>query len=159
MIGPVGKVLLVLANSDLRGGDLRNFARWLSRSDAQRLVDAVERTRAFADSFGSPKIQAGELPALSARTDVSTDLADKVIQLLGEATVSRNEAMKLLALELSRETGVDIQPGDPRKTPLRKWIELLAAVVPESLLLHVATRIRNTRVHDKKSDWPLRGSE
>ena len=83
MIGPVGKVLLVLANSDLRGGDLRNFARWLSRADTQRLVDAEEKTRAFADGFGSPKTPPSELLAHPVGTQVTSDLASKVIKLHG----------------------------------------------------------------------------
>jgi hypothetical protein len=94
-------------------------------------------------------------------TSPPSGLGEKVSQLVrDEAGLGAEEAASELSLRLARahKTKADLVPPLSRKSFV-SWVDRLASVFPASEILHVATKIRNERVHSGALDWSLRKYE
>ena len=81
-------------------------------------------------------------------------IADQVAHLLQrEGGLSTLEAVNRLTKSLMRDVSVAV-PEFNSKEGLRGWLTRLN--VHPSVLLHLATRIRNEVMHSPQRDWPLR---
>lgn len=156
MVSPIARVSLLLASSDLEASELRSLERWLEKNGPRRLMSMIEDLRALSESRepSNPLLRRNEVDAPSP----NADLVDRIERLLiDEAGLGKSEAASLLQNELRLE---GISPSDVptlNRTAFSRWIEQVAARVSPSLLLHIATRVRNDRVHGRSSsDWPLR---
>lgn len=82
-------------------------------------------------------------------------IADEISRLLRvEARLSASDAARCLQQGIREISSEKLPPFKPR-TGFRQWVERILDQVPPSELLHVATRIRNERVH-QPTHWPLR---
>ena len=76
--------------------------------------------------------------------------------LLGEANLSGIQASNLLYVALRKNNKVSQKKS---KDSFSRWIRSVAKIVPYSVLLHEATKIRNRVVHSPAQDWPLRNKK
>ena len=96
-------------------------------------------------------------PSDAARLRNFDEIIDKVETLLvGDAGLAKSMAGTLLYNELSRRGRFGDLPI-PTKIAFRLWLARLLDTVPQSEVLHAATKIRNGLVHGSEtgSDWPL----
>ncbi len=49
MTAPIGRICLLLASADLSLSEVRNFARWVEKNRADRVVATIERLRQIAE--------------------------------------------------------------------------------------------------------------
>jgi len=155
-----GKVLLLLAASDLSATELRTFFKTIDRLGASRMLQKIDAIRNLALS--------GELEAPSRLSGFDRERMsdfDLVISnvergLLNEAGLSKAEATRLLWSELLGRGLDGVNLPSPNKIAFRLWLARVLDVVPESLVTHLASKIRNEILHGHKSpsDWPLMGS-
>jgi len=144
----------------LSPADLRTFARWIERSGPYQLLDAIDRLRHTADDTQRAVRPSAAGPDYGAPIAKSAGLTARIEQLLlGEAGLTRTQAADLLRSELRQETGLFDDIPVLGKISFRDWVERVTERIPESVLLHVVTRLRNKLVHSEKPDWPLRKTQ
>jgi hypothetical protein len=153
------RVAFLLAASDLTEKQLVTLVSELRRSSPETFLRFIRRLRTV-----NAAILETELPAHVKRrySMVSKDeaTARQVERLLREeADIPIKEAMKLLRgslLEWDLPPSVLQVPARPTSEQFRSWLGKLLEHVPPSTLLHLATSLRNTRVHVETGDWPLK---
>jgi hypothetical protein len=153
---PAERICLWLASSELRASEIRDFARWLDMRGADHLVETIEKIRTSVSQAVSETGSVGI--AEEPRSSLAWHSIEKNVAtlLLSEAKFTRTEAARLLRQELLRfpETPRTLYPLN--KQPFTAWVRRIAQDVSPSLLLHVATRLRNERVNPGNTDWPLK---
>lgn len=163
VLTPIERLILSLAASGLSRNELQVALTEFQRLNKGDVVAVVDRIReAAAQSFFNESAAWDSSDAEQARKlnseRAATDQIDRLLRV--EAGLSSSEAAELLLRELPANTWFGMPPVKPRKKEgLRQWLNRLIRVVPASTLLHHATRIRNDRVHDSQSDWPLRDTK
>jgi hypothetical protein len=143
------RICALLAAADVRHTDLIEFGRVSARKGPDALYQDVLRMR--AQLYGSIREDRPREPH-----PVQDELAAKVERLLfSEAGLSKSQAVEKLASELRRRYP-DVTIPPEAKKGFTAWVRKLAALVPESDLLHLATTLRNSFVHDRPHDWRLK---
>lgn len=115
------------------------------RRESKNLIDKRLRSRSH-HHFDYPQDESG-----------SSDTIFRVEELLrSEAHMTVKEATRELLESLKNRHGELPLPSLSSKKSFRSWLSTLLRHISESELLHIATVIRNSRVHSATSDWPLR---
>lgn len=145
------RVCALLAVAEVRMSDVLDFYRTMHKRGpevVQQDMMRLQRTLSVNNERGGEMVRIG--------SSASDEVAEKVQRLLfEEAHLSKTHAIELLSSEVRRRyPSVEI-PSDPKKG-FASWIRRLAGAVPESEVLHLATAIRNSRVHDLPQDWRLK---
>lgn len=145
------RICALLAAAEVRHSDIVEFSRTLLQRGPDGVYEDVLRIRA---QFYLAPDERGERAASGA--PLNDELAEKVQRLLiDEAHLTKTQALDLLSLAVRRRyPAVEVAP-DPKKG-FAAWIRRLRTVVPESDLLHLATTIRNSLVHERPHDWRLK---
>ena len=152
---------LLIAGSDLSRSEIRDFFNWIDSIGPQRASALVGQLRdlALGDDVLPSRAQVVR-PRENAERPTSAgdrEIVEKIEKLLlVEAGLTKTKAIELLARELDREVGSSTPIPDAGRNSFRAWIDRLYREVPSSLLLHVATKIRNELAHAPRTDWPLR---
>lgn len=157
-----GRVLLVLASLDLERAELRALATWIEKHGAKRFMSRIEILRRAANDpqyagFSPPPDRAARL--LRATSEPS-DFSEKVERLLvDELGLSRQHASELLRYKLINDLGVGDGLPELARSSFRAWVDRIARSVPQSVILHAATRIKQ-EVGGRQpiADWPLKRS-
>ncbi|MBA7682368.1 hypothetical protein ES703_90718 [subsurface metagenome] len=91
----------------------------------------------------------------------SDDVTSRAVHLFKhDLRLSVRRAAEMLRPTIEKHARNNLQYYMPRpKEGLTRWIERVRQVVPDSLLLHEITAIRNKVIHDEGQDWPLRERE
>lgn len=145
------RICALLAAAGVRHSEFVEFMRAAMSRGNEGVYQDISRLR------GQLHLEADEGHARpNVDTPLSDELAEKVQRLLfGEAHLTKTEAFDLLSSEVrKRHPHIDV-PLHPKKG-FAAWVRKLAAVVPESDLLHLATTIRNSFVHQNPHDWQLK---
>ena len=116
-----------------------------------RAIRAAIRKEGWRDLLDVPRAE--EL-----KPSTTKNLAKQVDLLLRrEAALSAQRAAAVLTRALKDE-GVPSTavPAFRPKKGFASWLNSVARAVSPSMLLHLATRIRNEAIHAPPGDWPLR---
>lgn len=152
-------MLQLLALSEMSEHDLYSAIRELTDLPLPAAMDTIVALRkAMDDALHDPSMAMGRKRGGYARLDSGPDTGpvDAIERLLREeAGLPVREAADALLAALVKE-----DPGFQGYPPLGKegfatWLTRLMRHVPPSRLLHLATRLRNSRVHHRPADWPL----
>lgn len=85
-----------------------------------------------------------------------SETAEKIERLLVHDTgMSKSHAVDFLRMELMQRYPEAEIPTESRKGFVA-WIARLTNIIPEKELLHIATSLRNSLVHDPSPDWRLK---
>ncbi len=156
----LSRIVLLLASTDASSAELRRFARWIQNAGASEFARAVEQVRGIS-LVEETSASVGVVPSREKmKNNRVTDTVDKVERLLiFEGGLSRNSAAELIRRELEKISDPNIALPEYNKLSFRSWLERIGEIVSPSLLLHVASRLRNEAVHAPRSDWPLRSNK
>jgi len=166
MVNIIKKLCLLIAASDITENQLKEVCNWININGAEQIEIVVSKIRtgaknAVMESIVFPKSKAARLIEISNEVDKlndSTNAYNQVVRLLRlESNLSASSASEMLiaALEKSDHHYNTIIPRLGKKS-FRQWVDQIAKIIPYSVILHNATKIRNSIVHRPKSDWPLR---
>lgn len=158
---------LLLAGTVERQSDLRSFARWVDQVGPQGLVAAVERIRDAAELAANVPVsgssKAAQLLERAVDNPMRKDVLTRVAQLLLATGLSKSAAANLFLDQLLKEPWVNQGTSNvplplPQKVAFETWLKRILDRVPESIVLHVATRLRNELAHGERSrpDWALK---
>jgi hypothetical protein len=175
---PIPSLLLQLAGSDASIGEIRALAEWIRSEGPNALTSAVSRLRNTAQSLAQERNgESSDDAFVGARIDkrnvMLADLANisaparQVVELLMETGLPMGKAASLLLSALLKHAGeqelrITEQQAKSLPNPTRDfgaWLTALGNIVPFSMILHHATRIRNEYVHKQEPIWPLRERE
>lgn len=163
MRNAAAKICLMLAGSNLTRKELRLFCHWVDSYGARRLEEAVLMIRRQAENLDEFASLDDELRISSVRhpkvslASPEDDPVNRIQRLLlGEANLSGIQASNLLYVALRKNNKVSQKKS---KDSFSRWIRSVAKIVPYSVLLHEATKIRNRVVHSPAQDWPLRNKK
>lgn len=153
MAAPWTNLLLQIAGSGLSGSEIRAFAKWVERNGPDHLVEVIERLRndASAQGFNTPPGNRNFVPT-------SSNLVMRLENLLlTETGIPKRLAAERLVHHL--ESAGPSPPPYSKNSSFEAWLTRISEIIPESVLLYAATKVRNEFVHVSKSDWPLKGSD
>jgi hypothetical protein len=158
-MGNPAKAFLVLAASELRDNDLKEFFHEVVRQGPSAMSNHIAKIRKAADytpsDFDRPASRSGYD---AERLEEYSDTISKVESLLvREAGLAKTQAAGLLFNELLKSGVEPVSIPSPQKIAFNLWIARLCDSVPQSKVLHIASRLRNQLVHGKGggSSWPL----
>lgn len=171
-MNPVSKICLLIAASDEQTDGIEAFARWMDATGPQEFVNLITRLRRLVpvkagisldDVEDRRQGRSSERVAYHSSNRTSSrsidNLAAKLEQLLVfDAGLSKTESAKLLVAELIEERAIEGAIPEYGKAGFNSWLKRLLDQVPESVMLHVATRLRNRITHSDRSllDWSLK---
>jgi hypothetical protein len=161
MKNQLDRLVILLAATELAEQDIYRCLREAEHIGAEALTSRVAAFRRKV------------LPRLSSllATEGSTDdertrslqnrVLEQIIRLLQrEARLSPQESADRLRKSLLEARGEHREfPNFRTKDGFRKWLIQVLGTVPPSELLHHATKVRNTTLHERPTDWPLRDPE
>lgn len=164
MSDPIARICLLLAATDERQSDLRSFARWVDQVGPQGFVTAIERIRGAAELAATGPISSSSSKAEQflerlAENPNRKEMVAKVEQLLlGDTGLPKSVAATMLIEQLVKQGTPRGALPSPQKVAFATWLRQVADRVPESVVLHVATRLRNELAHGQRSrpDWALK---
>jgi hypothetical protein len=159
VVGPPKRVFLALAALHLRRDELDGFMRFAMRLGAvelHRVLQRIEQDMLLAGiEYDSSKRKETIFRSASAN-----EVVNRVLVLLkNEARLSSGEIIDGLTEILAKENEVEILPRFVAKKSVADWLSAVTKAVGPSRMLQAATMLRNRRVHDKISPWPLDKSE
>lgn len=150
MTSPVSRIALLLAASDISSYEIRQFERWMENNSHGRLVKLIEKLRDLADaSPGSGSV----IPQMSRIPDEVVPRVQRL--LIDEGGLSKGVAMRLID-EALRDEGYSVDVSSNNRISFARWLDRVSSSVSPSVLLHIATKLRNERVKSSDSDWPLK---
>jgi hypothetical protein len=156
------RLAFLLAASGLSERAIQDSLREVELLGADAVARRVRALRHAVTTRGSDLFRT-ESDTYEVGADRERDeVAAKVSRLLiSEAQLSSVEAADRLrkALITAPHLLPNEIPAFKPKQGFRSWIRRVAGAVPPSELLHHASKIRNSAVHFKPSDWPLRERE
>lgn len=148
------RVCLLLAAAGFSEREVREFANCLIEDGPGTLLHQFTYVRDMLRGIHLEQLET--TLEHTAVTQTSAGTLSKVERLLlDEAGLSKGAAVDLLMIEFRKRYPTKRLPSESRKG-FAAWIEKLSVVIPESELLHVATQIRNSFVHQTPSDWRLK---
>lgn len=154
----VERFLLLLASSSFTTRQLREFANWVLEVDATVLEETIRKLKEAVERVPIDQ-EEGLLRKSSWNDKLPTSQngpSKQIIRLLRkEAGLSAGKASEILRKEVLNEYGFTKVPK-LGKDSFENWVKRVSKKVPYSILLHIATRIRNEIAHMPKRDWPLR---
>jgi len=167
MNDPIARICLLRAGTDERQSDLRSFARWVDQVGPQGLIAAIERIRDAAELAANEPVSGSSRTAQFLKREVGNsmrkDVLTKVMLLLTETGLSKSAAANLLLDQLLKEPQLNqgtslVRLPSPKKVAFETWLRQILDRVPESIVLHVATRLRNDLARGERSrpDWALK---
>ena len=162
----VEKFYLSLAASNLTKTELREVAMWIKNSGVDAFVQEIMELRNIAHDLRTRRKPSNEryVPSIrdaprqrARRINEINDVTLRVVHLFkNDLQLSVMSAAEMLRPTIEKHVRNDLQYYMPRpKEGFTRWIERVRQVVPDSLLLHEITVIRNKVLHDGQ-DWPLR---
>jgi hypothetical protein len=148
------KICNLLAAADISEREVMDFITELERSHVHDIVTNISAIKKMLKSGVMDFSTSLEYDQKPYHFQLHSDTEKKIASLLlDEASLPKTMAVSLMTEELSKRYHVHIPP-ESRKG-FTNWIRKLQEFIPESELLHVATRIRNNFVHDQDYDWRL----
>ena len=167
---PTSKLLLLLAMSSLSKREIIEAINEIALMSNRELDEMLTTTRKLYPEVSSNIFHSYinidneydtnkyklERPSTSTKKPrQTTDIAYEIDRLLRkEAGLSATVAAEWLTIEIRKEMGGILIPKIG-KGAFISWVERISKKTPPSLLLHIATKIRNAYVHGKDKDWPL----
>jgi hypothetical protein len=156
----LARICVLLAGSGLGYAELFEALRELRYIPEDELVDLIREIRTRSEgmtSSSATRRMNTSVPGTNRKTDLQAFLANIEGLLKGDARLGSSAAIDMLVSEIN-EHGERSRPlPKPKsKETFRQWLSRVAEVIPPSDLLHFATRVRNSVVHDAPRDWPLR---
>lgn len=157
MSGAEGKIVLLLAASDLTANEIRSFFKSLDRAGPSELVRRIEQMRSLATGEQVVRSEGKSNSGSSRFQEYDTVLNTIENLLIGDAGLSKAQATNLLYSEVTRTHGNDYYIPSPNKVAFKLWMVRLLDQIPPSDIMHIASKIRNDIVHGRKSasEWPL----
>lgn len=154
---------LKVAASDLTAKDLRAAAAWIEENGADALVNTVMHLRDVAHNAISdnrtrsrrrPRARTESVARKQAPRSSTAARVQRLLKHEGRLPVAQAASLLLPRLEAALDCSLDqLQPRP--KEGYERWVQRLASAIPEPLLLHEVTKLRNAKVHAPSSDWPL----
>lgn len=148
---------LLLAGTNYTQSELMRLFADLEKMGRQRTVEEILFLREQAR--GNSVADEGNLLPPPVSKDDLTSATTRIVALLrDEAQLSTREAIAVLSSALKEkfpELRGNVLPPQSKKS-LAVWIERVSRIVPERELLHLATVLRNRRVHAVSGDWTLK---
>lgn len=157
----ISRFCLLLAGSDLSESEIARLFNELRNRGLTQIMEEVSYLRSVADKRSLNRAENEELFSSPTVSADHSSAAGRIVALLrDEAHMSTREAVEELSLALL-EKFPDLRKNDALPQLSKKsfdvWLEKLARIVPPRELLHLATVIRNRRVHQVSKDWTLKG--
>jgi hypothetical protein len=143
----------LLAAANIEQKQVRELLSLISKTPHQELYAEIEAIRSQFSMESRRNAQLTEEP-----TD---QFSNRILSLLiNEANFTKLEAHQFMGKGLQRSFPDRNVPLFSSKAGFMAWIRSLRKVYSDSELLHVATRLRNDRVHglDRRDDWLHRGN-
>lgn len=149
------KICNILAASNVSEREIYDFLSTIHNISEHEILDHIMDVRKMlATEFGNFNHSSkywNNAPSF----EIPSETENKIVHLLlEEADLPKTLAVSLMTEELEKRFPFSI-PSESRKG-FSNWIRKLLSTIPESELLHIATRIRNEYVHDQKYDWRLK---
>lgn len=146
---------MLMALSDLSEDDILDLMRQLRTAGTSEILNRVEADREYLQRQGRLLSSSG---AHTDRHDTRLELgSDEVKQierlLVRETGISKAEAAELLTKELKMRHPSAAVPLFIPKDGFARWLRQLTQQFPLSEMLHVASALRNKRVHGVGDDW------
>lgn len=148
------KVCLLLSAASYRETELVEFAQSLCETDISQFVSDVMSARGiFFELAIKDRSEEAHRPR---RHQPTSATEEKVLRLLvSEARLSKAAAAELMRSEIERRhPGIPLRPLG--RTSFVVWLKHVTNLLPSSEVLHLATVIRNERVHSDANDWNLK---
>lgn len=154
-------MLVLLAASGLSERELREGISALDLRSPEEVVRLVMELRRESKNLIDKHLRPRSHHHLDYPQDEpgSSDTIFRVEELLrSEAHMTVKEAaLELIESLEKRHGGLPLlPPPSTSKRSFRSWLRTLLRHISERELLHIATVIRNSRVHSAPGDWPLR---
>lgn len=154
------KICYLLAASGIKEDEIFDFVLYLKKIGASEFANEVELARMNIlgpsrnmkqDYLFSEKNESNFRP--------SDELENKLVKLLILDTgISKNVAAKLLVDKI-HEYHPNISLANLGKRSFVDWLRTVQRELAPSELLHFATLIRNTFVHNTNTDWALKSKK
>jgi hypothetical protein len=143
----------LMAGANFEQKQVRELLSLISKTSPQQLYAEIDSIR----SQFSPEARRTGHVTEEPSDQFSARIADL---LINEANFTKIEAHQLLGLGLKHSFPDRVLPLFSSKAGFMAWIRSLRKMYTDSELLHVATRLRNERVHGLgvKDDWLHRGT-
>ena len=152
-------MLALLAASGLSERELREGIRTLDLRSPEEVVRLVMELRKESKNSIDKHLKSRSHHHFDYPQDESgsSDTIFRVEELLrSEAHMTVKEATQELLESLKKRHSELPLPSLSSKKSFRSWLSTLLRHISERELLHIATVIRNSRVHSATRDWPLR---
>lgn len=142
---------------------MKEAFKWIELKGAYALEIAVLEIRSAAKNaiMESNITKGGQLSQIKDEVYLPNEKAnvykqvERLLRLDANLSASRASEMLIAALEENEQYRSKSFPRLGKKS-FRKWVEQLSKITPPSIILHNATKIRNSIVHSPEIDWPLR---
>ncbi|HZT35969.1 MAG TPA: hypothetical protein VFA15_08610 [Nitrososphaera sp.] len=156
MKNPLARVLIMLAASDVRFGELHYFFRWVADIGPERATRALEELRSDLRKYDDFPLQARSARRSYPMSEDIASAAQRIEKMLLEETrLSKIQAAELLLLELHSDGPTEPLPSY-NKISFTTWLEKIAQRVGANKLFQIASRIRNRAANKSNTHWPLK---
>lgn len=149
------RICMILAAIEVSDRELYDFSETICKIGPDAFTRYVGHKRSILPIASGMEFQSTSHNRQISRS-TSSSTQQKIERLLiEEARLPKNMAIRLLTDEIEKRHPGSIFPSESRKG-FSIWLEKLCAIISESELLHIATKIRNHYVHENPSDWRLK---
>jgi hypothetical protein len=154
----MNRLLLLLAGSNLSDREISKLLRELSMMSEAELFSAITDLRHQNTRARSYRVYTSDFFEDEKQAKNDSLVIEQVSQMLrGDTGLTTIQASHMLAEALRKHLPSSSYGELPalNKESFATWIRKVALVVPPSILLHEAAKIRNRLAHSSESDWPL----
>lgn len=148
------RILFALAALRLKREEVDEFVRFVNKSSPGHIFKLFRQIEQNMSLFAVSDDTNGVHGAGAIESSTTTDVVNRVITLLKhEARLTNDEIVDGVTEALDKDSS--ILPRFVAKKSLAEWLSSVSRTVGASKLLHSATVLRNKRVHEPPSPWPL----
>ncbi|MFQ6309532.1 hypothetical protein [Lysobacter capsici] len=156
----MNKIILLLAASGLSEREMHRGFDEIRGLNGYELIKEISDLRASIKQFSrAEEIYGAETYDLLPKSRSADKLiGSQVAQMLRDDTgLTTVKASGLLLDALKRHLSKEEVNSLPvfNKESFSSWVQKISLVVPASIILHEAAKIRGQFAHSAKSDWPL----
>lgn len=155
----MNRILLLLAGSGLSEREIMQYLRELVSLTENELLAQVAALRGGSGFEGQQRrLNIEVLSEARALSKNQERILDQISQMLRQDTgLTVERASRILLSQVKRHVPPSQRGQLPslNKESFSSWLEKLSTIVPMSVLLHEAARIRNKSRHASLPDWPL----
>ena len=153
----VNHLCMLLAGANLDQDELTKLFALLKRTDTRVLLNQIDTIRSFSERFANVVEDSGPEVDKASNRPPQASAVNRIVHMLKvEAGMSTTEATRQLAAMLRSKFPDTVTTEAVRPLPkksLAEWIIRASRYINERDLLHVATVLRNSRVHAKPNEW------